>query len=364
MPFYLQNGTIRIDPGFLEKLEASITTHALQMQAARRACWEALKKHEGEEVRFQHGWKDPNSTQNGWGNEALNPRNWYRTDGRSLFSAETIAAIMALEQKIRSSEAAQPNKGRQDLWTREQLILTFQLYLKMEFGKMHSRNPEVIALAELIGRSANSVAMRLTNFAAVDPYHKGRGVKGLEGGTKQVEPIWREFNENRDELLYQSELILAKHQHLSLEDKYPELREYQGQTGETKERLVKTRVNQHIFREMVLANYGHRCAITGINIPSLLVASHIVPWSANEKERLNPENGLCLSSLYDRAFDQGLIGITPDLEIRLSERLKAKSKEPYYKSQFENLNGTKLREPQRYFPRREFLAWHWKNIFN
>lgn len=363
MPHHLPEGPIRLTPEFLQTLEGSILTHAPNMQAARKACWEALLKHKGKEVRFQHGWSKPESLQNGWGNEALNPRNWFRADGHSLFDAETIASIMRLEQKNRAAEPLASEKGRKDLWTREQLILTFQLYLRMEFGKMHSRNPEVIALAELIGRTPNSVAIRLTNFASVDPYHKSRGVKGMDGGTKQVLPIWNEFNEDRENLLYQSEAILARYQHLSLEEKFPELKEYQGEMGETKERLVKTRVNQHVFREMVLANYGHRCAITGINIPSLLVASHIVPWSVNEKERLNPENGICLSPLYDRAFDQGLIGITPDLEVRLSERLKSKSKEPFYKSQFEPLVGAKLREPQRYFPRREFLEWHNNFIF-
>jgi putative restriction endonuclease len=42
---------------------------------------------------------------------------------------------------------------------------------------------------------------------------------------------------------------------------------------------------------MILANYSTKCAITGIDIPELL-ASHIVPWSINENERLNPENGI------------------------------------------------------------------------
>lgn len=185
----------------------------------------------------------------------------------------------------------------------------------------------------------------------------------MDGGTKQVLPIWNEFNEDRENLLYQSEAILARYQHLSLEEKFPELKEYQGEMGETKERLVKTRVNQHVFREMVLANYGHRCAITGINIPSLLVASHIVPWSVNEKERLNPENGICLSPLYDRAFDQGLIGITPDLEVRLSEKLKSYKKEPFHQVHFASVEGLKLKEAGKYQPKREFLEWHWEMIF-
>ena len=60
---------------------------------------------------------------------------------------------------------------------------------------------------------------------------------------------------------------------------------------------------------MVLSNYDSKCAITGIDIPQLLYASHIIPWSQNENERLNPENGICLSALYDKAIDKGLIGL-------------------------------------------------------
>ena len=75
------------------------------------------------------------------------------------------------------------------LWTREELILTFNLYLKLPFGKFHTSNPEVINLATLTGRSVNAIAIRLSNFASCDPYHKKRGVKGMVGGLKQCQPI-------------------------------------------------------------------------------------------------------------------------------------------------------------------------------
>jgi putative restriction endonuclease len=76
------------------------------------------------------------------------------------------------------------------LWTRDELILALNLYLKLPFGKLHSRTPEIVHLAKIIGRTANSVAMRLNNFASVDPFHQKRGIKGLEGGKKQVNEFW------------------------------------------------------------------------------------------------------------------------------------------------------------------------------
>jgi len=106
------------------------------------------------------------------------------------------------------------------LWTREELILALNLYLKLPFGKMHSRTPEVIKLAGIINRSAGAVAMRLTNFASVDPYHQQRGIKGLMGGIRQVQPVWDEFEHNREELLFESEQILAQLEHQSIEAKY------------------------------------------------------------------------------------------------------------------------------------------------
>ena len=65
------------------------------------------------------------------------------------------------------------------LWTREELIVSFNLYLKLPFGKLHSGTPEIIHLAKIIGRTPSSVAMRLSNFASVDPYHQQRGAGGF-----------------------------------------------------------------------------------------------------------------------------------------------------------------------------------------
>lgn len=250
------------------------------------------------------------------------------------------------------------------LWTREELILALNLYLKLPFGKLHHRTPEIIYLAQIIGRTPNSIAMRLSNFASVDPYHQGRGIKGLTGGIKQVEPIWNEFINNKGELLFESENILAGLERQTIEIKFAEiLSGTENMKGETKIREVKTRVNQNIFRQIVLSNYSGKCAITGIDLPDLLVASHIIPWSKNEEERLNPENGICLSALYDKAYDKGLIGITEKYQIILSSILKTKEKENFYLLTFGNLSGSTLQLPQKYLPKKEFLQYHLDTIF-
>jgi putative restriction endonuclease len=250
------------------------------------------------------------------------------------------------------------------LWTRDELILALNLYLKLTFGKLHSRNPEIIRLAKLLGRTPSSIAMRLNNFASADPYHQQRGIKGLQRGLDRVKPIWNEFINNKEQLLFESERILAEKEHVSIEKKFLEtLRGTEHLKGEYKLREVKTRINQNIFRQIVVANYDYKCAITGINIPDLLLASHIIPWSKNEQERLNPENGICLSPLYDRAYDKGYISINEQFEVLLSSDLKKKSKEEYYPKYFGFLNGSKIIMPKKYLPKKEFLQFHLDEVF-
>jgi putative restriction endonuclease len=252
-----------------------------------------------------------------------------------------------------------------NLWTKEELILAFNLYLKIPFGKMHSTNKDIIHLAGLIGRTPSSIALRLVNFASVDPALQARGVKGMVGGTKIVQPIWDEYFHNQEELIFQSEIILAQKENISIEEKYNDLfLGLKDVKGETKIREVKTRVNQSVFRQMILANYSVKCAISGIDIPELLLASHIVPWSKNENERLNPENGICLSALYDKAFDKGLIGINKKYQVILSRSLKKKKNSLFYNNHFGAIENLKITEPIKYLPRTEFLEYHLDTIFD
>ena len=252
-----------------------------------------------------------------------------------------------------------------DLWTREEMILVLNLYLKMPFGKMDAKNPDVIHMAKIIGRTPNAVALRLVNFASFDPILKKRGISGMSHGGKKCEEYWNEFINDREKLLFESERILALKEGTTIEKKYEAVIEDipQGLTGETKIRQVKTRVNQNIFRQIVLANYDSKCALTGIDLPELLVASHIIPWSENEKERLNPENGICLSSLYDKAFDIGLISFSNDKKVLLSTKLKSNIEKEYYSAYFAPIEDKKLIEPLKYNINTSFLEWHRVYIF-
>ncbi len=252
------------------------------------------------------------------------------------------------------------------LWTREEMILAFNLYLKMPFGKMHSRNAQIIELATLIGRSANSVALRLVNFASCDPILQARGISGMKGGREQCQPYWDEFGENREDLVFESERILANYQQTDIETKYVSMLKDipAGIYGETRIREVKTRVNQNVFRQMVIANYDGKCGLSGIDIQDLLVASHIKPWAIDVENRLNPENGICLSALYDMAFDKGLMSFRDDLTTVFSERIEKNVGKQYFELFFNPVKGKKLVTPRKYHPNPEFLEWHRDCVFN
>ena len=249
-----------------------------------------------------------------------------------------------------------------NLWTRNEMILTLALYFQLPFGRLNHSTPEVMDLAKLMGRTNNAVALRLVNFAACDPYIINSGRTGMPGGLNICMPYWEEFANKKDTLFLEAEKIKADLARLSLEDslhiKETEL------VGKDKLAVVKQRVNQNAFRAMILNNYGYQCAITGITVPELLVASHIIPWAENEKERLNPENGICLSALYDKAFDQGFIGIDKNNKIILAEKLKHYAGQDFYGTHFGIIEGLPIRLPEEHLPNPLFLEWHRDCVFN
>lgn len=252
------------------------------------------------------------------------------------------------------------------LWSKEEMILALSLYLKLPFGKLHSTNPEVIKLAKLLNRTSNSVALRLVNYAACDPQLKKRGVRGMANGGKKCPAIWEEYVNDREKLMFESEKILAKFEGTTIENKYRDYIRDIPETilGESRLSVVKTRVNQSVFRQIVLANYDNQCALTGIDLPELLVASHIIPWARNKDERLNPANGICLSSLYDKAFDRGLISFDEKFRVIFSKKLQEKVNSSYFDTYFKPVYHKKLVEATRYSIDPLFLEWHRDVLFD
>lgn len=252
-------------------------------------------------------------------------------------------------------------KGRS--WIRDELIVAMNLYCKLPFGQLHYRNPVIIALAEKLGRTASSVAMKLCNFASLDPVQQARGISGLSGASAADRAVLEEFHQDWDRLAFESEqrwaALIGKP--VEAETHIPE--DELPRAGLERERVVRQRVNQGFFRAAVLAAYGSRCCITGLAVSDLLIASHIVPWAKDKANRVNPRNGLCLNSLHDSAFDRGFITLTPKLKVEVSPTLKAAPIEAATKRLLLDYDNSDIRQPERFLPDAELLEWHRKNVF-
>lgn len=93
-------------------------------------------------------------------------------------------------------------------------------------------------------------------------------------------------------------------------------------TATEKEIIVKHRVTQGRFRSDLIKRYGGKCAVTGLDIESLLIASHIKPWSeSSTKEKNDPDNGLLLAAHIDKLFDKHLISFDVKGNMIISNRL-------------------------------------------
>lgn len=261
-----------------------------------------------------------------------------------------------------------PVKSKGKSWSQDELVLVCNLYFSIPFGQMHARNPKVIAMAGILGRTPGSIAMKLVNFASLDPALQARGISGLRGVTQADRRVWEEFHSNWSVLATASEKLLSElisaqpAQARKLDLALPVFIPSPTHPTDTIA-TVRVRTMQTFFRKVVLAAYECRCCVTGNPVPELLIASHILPWSQFPEQRLNPQNGLCLAAHFDRAFDQGLITFGNNMELLLSSELRAYLPEKTLEREFLSVEGAPLRAPERFQPDKGFLDFHRRKIF-
>jgi hypothetical protein len=250
-------------------------------------------------------------------------------------------------------------------WSRDELLVAFNLYCRTPFGRLHRGNSDIITLAKKLNRTPSSVSMKLCNLASLDPVHEARGAAGLRNASAADRAVFVEFEADWESLAAESEGAL---QRLRIRPSVPEteesIAELVGRIGDTEiVRNVRTRRVQSLFRATVLAGYDFACAISGINVPALLQASHIIPWSRDAGRRVDPRNGIALSALHDRAFDRGLITFDENLRVVVSGRLRVGRPSEIHRTALLAIEGKKLRLPTRYAPDPDALAWHRAHIF-
>ena len=250
------------------------------------------------------------------------------------------------------------------IWTRDDTIFALALYFQLPYGQLDARTPKVIEMARLIGRSPASLSMKMCNLARLDPTLQNRQISGLSHGAKFELEIWNEFYHNQDKLADEfNRLISALTGHASEMVAQDDL--IKTPPGLDGMRLTKYRINQSFFRRSVLSAYDNRCCVTGINVPSLLIASHIKPWARCEEgnEKTNAQNGLCLNALHDKAFDKGFMTIDTNMCVRISPRLKDTMSVSAFNYHFGRYDGQRLIMPERCPPDEKFLSFHRENVY-
>ncbi|MCB9896044.1 MAG: HNH endonuclease [Planctomycetes bacterium] len=247
-----------------------------------------------------------------------------------------------------------------ELWNREELILAFDLYFRTPFAKTKASNPAVQSLARALDRSPASIARKLGNFGSFDPALQAKDISGLGHTGRLDQEVWNEFNNDWGRLAEEAERLKLQYR-MSTEMEVPVWNE--APSGPS-ERVVtsKHRLHQAFFRDAVRANYDNCCCLTGLTIQECLTASHIVPWSVDERFRADPTNGLCLSATFDRLFDAGLMSVTAEYRAVFAAKLHRRPS-----TQVADLilcfEGVALATPRKLPPSTDRLSWHYQNIF-
>ncbi len=217
-----------------------------------------------------------------------------------------------------------------------------------------------------------AVAMKLCNFASLDPAHQERGVSGLGNASHADKALWAEFNSDWNRMGIESEKAARKHlgnqpEELADEEQAEAASEPSTAAipaGRTESlRLQNVRLGQTFFRSTVLASYGGQCCMCRLACKALLVASHIVPWAAQPALRLDPRNGLCLCAMHDRAFDRGLVSVDEGLAVMVSRLLESLPPHPVIEGMFIALRDRAIDLPEKFRPSGEHLAYHRTRIY-
>ena len=247
-------------------------------------------------------------------------------------------------------------------WSREQEIVALYMYCLIPFNKVSGNNPHIAKMAKIIGRpNANSLKAKIGNFGKFDT---NLAAVGLGHSSHLDEEIWNEYNGRWQDLEVDALKLIEKFQHTNHEEQteIPFI-----PIGKEREVVIKQRINQSLFRNMVLSAYNNTCCITGLARPELIEACHIIDWADDEKNRINPCNGLAMNVLFHRAFDKLYLGISTDLRVIISDKLydglKGKDKDNTYEI-FNPYNGKNIMLPKKFKPNIEFIEKQYTKFTN
>lgn len=244
-------------------------------------------------------------------------------------------------------------------WTREHLMIAMHLYCQIPFAQISHRNRTIMAVAGKMGRTSSSLSMKLGNFASFDPMLQARGIKGLRNASRADRAIWEEFHADWERATEAAATAM-----MTLPATGPESGIRAPNIDTDRFVAAVARSGQDFFRLAVLSSYRGACCVTGLAVPALLNASHIIPWNASREHRLNPRNGLCLSVLHDRAFDRGMITFDENFRLVVGGTLRREAhRHAFAERNFLAYEGRGITVPERFAPDPEAMRYHREGVF-
>jgi putative restriction endonuclease len=256
-------------------------------------------------------------------------------------------------------------------WAENEILRAVALYYQIPFGAIDEKNPAIIELARTLNRTAGAVALKLANFASLDPTVISSGRRGMANASKLDRKVFEGASGNWAQLAEElPQSVLEAIERRRIESKsFESVRDTEDIAAEgvrITEALatVMSRRGQDFFRNATLAAYRGRCCVTLLPVRELLRASHIIPWSIDPLSRLDPRNGLCLNTLYDAAFDRGLMTIDEQHRVIFSARLRAVATEDIWNGWFAPYAGRTIELPERLLPRPAALLFHREHVFS
>ena len=246
-------------------------------------------------------------------------------------------------------------------WTKDESVLALALYCKIPFEKINKNHPDIIELAKLLGRTPAAVSMKMGNFGRLDDTLAQKGITGLSHGSALDKIVWDEYHLNMQELSHTVEEMPYMGELVN-----DDVADEALPAGTTRTITTQARMNQGFFRKVVLSAYDQKCCVTGINIPTLLIAAHIKPWNVSDPktERTNPCNGLALNTLHHEAFDEGIFTIDTNYRILISRTAKEKYSSDVFYDFFEKYEGKQIALPGKFLPSKEMIEYHNSKLVN
>lgn len=248
-----------------------------------------------------------------------------------------------------------------------------------------SQDRVVLAASAALGRTANSVVLRIMNLRSV----LTGGERGMNRVSKLDRAVVAAYVHRLDSLVglvqYVSATVAGIHTVLQALVPNSSARAVGEDTAESDEaatgsdvqRLRSERRGQGLFRTRVLTNYAFGCAFCGLTSQKptqnsfLLIASHIRPWrDSTPHDRVDPGNGLSLCAIHDRAFDWGFLTVD-DTDSDAPRIVASDHARDHYgppervDAEILDLHGRSLIHPEAHFqpPRTDHLRHHRENVF-